>query len=1247
MPKYLYHILLLLLSILISGGNLLAQRIEKTPAFDRSQFIVKFSSTGESRFLRSAGPSLFGDLAIKEVVPLLNPLQRRKSNHPTHLDGIYKVQLDRPVKNLKEIINEINRQPGVIYAEPAYYDKPLLTTNDPFANPSTGSQYYLSLINAYDAWEVTTGTENIRIAILDSGIDPDHEDVGNIFINEADPINGIDDDGNGFIDDYMGWDFANSDNDPSADQNDHGMRVTGVSSAGTDNGLGMAGVGFNTSVVPIKIFTSETGVSSNAYEAIIYAADQGYEVINLSWGSPGSFSQYRQDIINYATLEKGAVIVAAAGNTPENLDFYPASYDHVLSVAATNENDQKAEFSTFSHKVDLSAPGDNILTTANGNGYSTSSGTSFASPQVAAAAALLISEKPDWTNLQVMEHLRVTTDNIDLIGGNENFKNMLGSGRLNVAKSLSTDSSRSVRIDEYSYSNGVGEYAYFGDTVTFDLKLTNYLSSVENLQLRISIDNPAVTVIEPLLTVGNFDSLAMQNASFAVVLADSIANDQLLTFRIDYSGVAYRDVQFITIKTSTDRLDFGVGDSYLTSNSLVEFGHEQNTITEGIGFRWQGKRLLENMGLLIGNSPASLADNAFINTENLIRSEDFSVRERLKIYPHPVADLHAAGVVETTDKSNIGLQIDHKYYAWENSIETSNIILEFRISNASQTDYDSLYVGLLANWDVNTAVRNSAFWNASDSIAITMDENVSILTGMAVLSENVSVNYNHLDLSELSMTEQTNISDGDKYDQLSSFRTDSLVKTDIAQTLSILLPELKAGKSMEVAFVLSAASGPESLKAQIQAAKTSYQAIRQSPRVASFSSTCQGGDITLFTPETDRYSFFRDPFGEDLIKSDSSLRLSGLQKDTTIYYQKYAPDGLLEDLLAYRVRTIPTIASFTMSTDTVYIGESGRVNFTNTSEFTATTSWDLGNGLFTTLANPTANYVREGQYQITLEVESIFGCKDIKTQTIVVLSRSAKPEVPNSFNICAGQSVSIMADNTSSIRVYGDSELQNPLFNGEVFTTENLEAGLQYFVTNTSGDIESLPVKVDIKVNNPIANIIAVPDTVSLTELGIRLKADPVMNPVVSKWSVNGNDKGADQEIALKIEEFVNDSLKVMMQINDDLGCTGEASKVFTLSKAGKPFFPNQSVCRGSDLEIVPENGKYFAFYDKSDADKPMKKGSQLMLNNLLSDTTIFISNIDGFLESERQQLELTVDDFEIKINPVPSIVIDESRQAK
>lgn len=1227
---------------------ILAQQKEIIPDFDKNYFIVKFKNQQNDILNRTNINTLFEGLPVSKIEPLHRKSIHKKGRKSSVLDGIYKVILQKPYRNLLSQIEEINNRPDVIYAEAVFLDRPLQIPNDPLANPNTGSQYYLSLIHAYDAWDISTSNQQVRIAVLDTGIEPDHQDIGSIAINENDPINGVDDDGNGLVDDFMGWDFANSDNDPTSDQSDHGLRVAGISNARVDNAIGIAGIGFDASLVPIKIFTSENGVSSNAYDAIIYAADQGYEILNLSWGSPNSFSQYRQDIINYATIEKGVVIVAAAGNTPANLDFYPASYDNVLSVGATDENDQKADFSTYSRKIDLVAPGTNISSTGTNNSFTQSSGTSLASPQVAAAAALLIGKYPEWTNFQIMEHLRVTTDKIDDVSGNQAYPNMLGSGRLNILKALTSGNSKSVRIKEFSFDNGIGEFAYFGDTLEVILNLQNILSPVENLKLDIIADRDDISIIDPKIFIGNFDSLDLDEVVFRVVLSETIENEEKLTFQISYTGEGYQDLQFIEFETSTDRLDFGISKSFLTTNSRAELGHESNIIADGVGFNWNGLRLLENMGLMIGSSFDTLVDNALTNVESLFRNGDLDSEQNLKLYNHPSADIFASGTLKTIAETTASLIIEHNYYAWEDSDEESNIIVEYRITNTSETDYNSLRVGLLSNWDINAAINNTAVWQQEDSIAIVYDENTSLFSGMAILNQNIPWNYNTLDILQRTISEQTSISKQDKFHQLSQLNTDSLIKTDVIQTLSALATELNSQESIKIAFVITAAENYEDVKKQVLLAKKRYQDILINPRFLNFATTCQGGDVTLNPDGLEDFGFYSDPIALDLISVGKSLDMNNLERDTVVYFRSENENGRKGDTFSYKINVIPTIADFSISPDTLFLGGTNRVYFTNATEFTKNTFWDLGNGLFTESENPSTVYSSEGIYEISLNVESVFGCSDTEVKQLVVVRRNPEPQVLTIDTVCVDQQLKIAASNSDSINVYSDEQLSELIFSGAVFESDQLIEDQKFYVTNVSGLYESNPVSVQAIIDDVIPEIIAIPDTSNLSSSAVILQTNPDQVLTVTDWSIDGVDAGSSETIVYNLDEFSGNNIQVALEAKNKNGCSGTVSKNINIEQSDTPFFSNQLVCKGNSILIEPVNGQYFSFYKDINDAEALGKGRSYLLENINSATTLYIRGIDEFVESNPIEVEILIEEFEVEVNSsVDEVILKDSGLAK
>ena len=362
-----------------------------------------------------------------------------RDNLPTSLSNIYKFILDDQtclIKISKEYMNDQN----VIYAEPNYILHFCDVPNDPifyqqWALHNTGQAggTFDADIDAPEAWEIETGNPEVVIAIVDSGVDYNHIDIkDNIWINSGEiPDNGIDDDNNGYKDDYRGWNFVTNDNNPM-DDHGHGTHCAGIASGVGNNGVGIAGVCWNTRIMPVKAMSKfGGGIISWISNAIIYAADNGADVISMSFGSEKTV-QLLEDTIKYAYSE-GAVLVAGAGNENTNKLQYPSSYEEVIAVAATNDEDLKADFSNYGYWVDIAAPGVNILSTFPNNNYEVHSGTSMACPFVSGLAGLILSKD---NSLSPDEVKFIICNSSDRVPPSENSD--IGSGRINAYNALLT-----------------------------------------------------------------------------------------------------------------------------------------------------------------------------------------------------------------------------------------------------------------------------------------------------------------------------------------------------------------------------------------------------------------------------------------------------------------------------------------------------------------------------------------------------------------------------------------------------------------------------------------------------------------------------------------------------------------------------------------------------------------------------------------------------------------------------------------
>lgn len=410
------------------------------------ELYVKYKNTYDLSTLNSSSPTDFiahpvlpgldgGFSSDWGIVKITTPFKQAQSKD---LNQVLQVSFTDPA-NIDELIELLSAFPYIEYAEPVPYNSYGFQPND-MQNNTTSGQWGLWKINAREAWDISKGDSTITVAIVDDGVSMFHPDLyENIWRNPNEiAANGIDDDNNGYIDDIYGWDAGNNDNNPVHPSTNftHGTHVGGISGAITNNLRGVASIGYNIAIMPVKC-TFDNQASPTAiprgYDGITYAANAGADIINCSWSS-GNFSQTAQAVINYAT-SRGSIVVAAASNDGVSQIRYPAAYNGVIAVASSDINDEKSSFSNYGTWVDITAPGSRIRSTiAAGNSYATFDGTSMATPMVAGLLGLMKSHNPNLTNAQLEQCLLDNADDID--GLNPSFKGSLGSGRINAEKSM-------------------------------------------------------------------------------------------------------------------------------------------------------------------------------------------------------------------------------------------------------------------------------------------------------------------------------------------------------------------------------------------------------------------------------------------------------------------------------------------------------------------------------------------------------------------------------------------------------------------------------------------------------------------------------------------------------------------------------------------------------------------------------------------------------------------------------------------
>jgi subtilisin family serine protease/photosystem II stability/assembly factor-like uncharacterized protein len=428
-----------------------------------------------------------------------------------------------------EVCKELSNDPNVEYAVPIF--RRFLNEFVP-NDPEISKQWFINNIQLPKAWEITKGNKKVVIAIIDSGVDWEHPDLAeNIWTNTKEiPNNGVDDDGNGKIDDVNGWDFVGNvsqqdivngnwreDNNPKNIAGFHGTHVAGLASAVTNNGKGIASSGFSCSILPIKTSPDQGGMGIyRGYEAIVYAANMGAKIINCSWGGPG-FSPAEQDIINYAT-NKGSLVVVASGNDGAYIDFggqYPAGYDNVLCVGGTNSSNKVASFSNWGIKVTVYTPGQTIYSTMPNGTYSNQTGTSMSSPITAGVAGLVAALHNEWTPKQILHQIRSTSDNV-LATTPEQRPYYYG--KLNAYNAVYYNNAPGLEIYEYSFSRGSALSDYLPNVI--QLKVRNYLSAASNVKLTLRPFNNYISLSQTTFSLGNISTNGETSVTFSAQLLD-------------------------------------------------------------------------------------------------------------------------------------------------------------------------------------------------------------------------------------------------------------------------------------------------------------------------------------------------------------------------------------------------------------------------------------------------------------------------------------------------------------------------------------------------------------------------------------------------------------------------------------------------------------------------------------------------------------------------------------------------------
>ena len=643
---------------------------------------------------------------IEKKFPYQKPLSesRLASNLTIDLSLIYNVYFDTEFSPIKA--SEWLETTGFLaYAEPAFIAQTLGVPDDALLH----KQWHLVAINAFQAWDISEGSDNKSVAIIDTGVDWDHPDlVDAIELNLEDPIDGLDNDENGYVDDFRGWNFYDNNNDPDELSWSHGTHVAGLSGATTNNGIGVAGSGNRCKILAIK--AGNQLELTHGYEGIEYAVMMDADVINCSWGST-DYTQLGHDVVKFAT-ERGKLIVCGGGNNNNDYDFYPAAFKETMAVSATDSLTNKATFSSFYYAMDIAAPGQVVFSTKNGT-YDYDNGTSMSSPIVAGAAALVLDHFGAMPPAQLKAQLMETATNIDSLNLNSQYAHRLGAGLLNIRAALDSIVSTSLGLENFEITDNDDEVYVVGDVVALGIELVNYFESTGPVTVNLSLLNDQAILKD---SVKIFPSLAQNerannmNDPFLFEIASKNVYNEIIDLRLDITTGDYRKVEHLRVLINPDFVNIAVNDVSTTISSSGHIGYANNSRTAGLGMQLENEgNLLYEAGLLIGSEAYG-----YTKVADRVRGEQYTDRD---FWPVSVIEkiptsngeaFLASGRFNDTSaiEDEIGLEINQKTWAFDDKGHRNYVVVEYTIKNVSDRNLKDLYLGMYADWDVLNAAEN-------------------------------------------------------------------------------------------------------------------------------------------------------------------------------------------------------------------------------------------------------------------------------------------------------------------------------------------------------------------------------------------------------------------------------------------------------------------------------------------------------------------------------------------------------------
>ena len=1145
------------------------------------------------------------------------------------LQDWYEVELSTSI-TVEQAIQYYQSQNFVEYAEPIYPNyilAPPYIPNDPL----TSVQWQLGRAELYAAWGLHKGDTNTVVGIVDTGISHNHPDLrSQIQVNYAEKygISGVDDDNNGVVDDSLGYSFGLM-LPASSDFHGHGTGVAGMAAANTNNLEGIAGTSFNCRVLPVGVLSQSFQII-NMYDGILYAAENGCKVINISIGRPNLGFQWEQDVIDYVTLVKDALVVAAAGNTNLELDFYPASYKHVLSVAPSDEVDSKWGNATYSTHIDVMAPGVRVYTTQIGPSYNWSWGSSYASPFVAGIAALVRSAFPTLSASQAGELVRVTSDDKYNLSANAPFFEKLGKGRVNAFRALSEESSaKAIRMDNFSYFGRNGQAAFSGDTITLEADFINYLNPItQNGNIIISTPSPYIKVLDSVFNVGVMATMQQKNNAsrpFRFVVKQNAPLDLDVKFRLGFLDTNYSDYQYFEIPINAPYLaiPFNTINFTLTGNGRAGYYDIYNRLGNGIKFN--NYQTFQEGGLIIGKSNSNVSDNVLTNMGGIVKDDDFKMIDIPRIVEK--TPFFTEATVEFTDTLNsvtapVGVHVKHTVKGRTNTPHHQYIILEYEFTNVSGTLMDSMNVGLYYDWNLGDYTNNFADWDNTREFGYVFGTGASGYAGIKAIYQDKT--YFALDFQNVGGS-NINVNDGftsaEKYQTVSTgvsrkragFNTGG---GDVAHIVGTVLRNFGINETRKVTFVVMIAPTLAALREAHDRAVLATDPLSSiSPTPVVNNTLCQNTSYTITPQGGTNFRLYDVANTQTPIQSGTSFTLTPADLGRLFYVTN--TDSVLEGNytpLRFSART--AVADFS-SPAQLNLDQLNTISFQDASQNAISWFWNFGNGQTSTLQHPLTTYHSQGYYPVSLTITDIAGCTSTKSKTIQVVRKSPRPVVSAYVQSCDNESVEI-----------------RPLGNGtnfKFYTTQNalLSTGRSYlvspksldslYVTNVDSALESERVLVKIQWVVLEANFVASPryDTLLYDEVLFQNTSSGGFFNQSTIWDF-GDGSPTKIGASRRHTYSAQGRYKVKMTTINEFNCSKTIEKWFYVGKKSpRPSISSPiRICKGESVTIRPSGGTLFNFYSSLDS-LPILQGTQITLGtNAPIPSILYVTNVDSLIES-------------------------------